>query len=66
MTFTAVEGYSLPNNISVIGATYTWDKSTGKLILSKANNLVTISITGEKVWAVNEYSNRFNTTLFKQ
>lgn len=49
LTFTAIEGYSLPNNISVIGATYTWDKSTGKLILSNANNLVTISITGEKV-----------------
>lgn len=34
LTFTAHTGYNLPDTVTVTGASYTWDKSTGKLTLS--------------------------------
>jgi hypothetical protein len=34
LTFTASSGYELPDSVTVSGADYIWDKSTGILILS--------------------------------
>ncbi len=45
ITVTASSGYALPTNISVTGATYTWNKTTGVIALSKATGNVTISVT---------------------
>ena len=49
LIFKAPEGYNLPYNITVIGAQYTWDKTTGTLILSKATDKVIITINGVEI-----------------
>ena len=46
LIFKAPEGYNLPDNITVRGAQYTWDKTTGTLVLSKATDKVIITING--------------------
>ena len=45
LTFTANEGYELPENVTVTGATYNWAQSTGILTISNPTSNVTISIT---------------------
>jgi hypothetical protein len=45
MTFTANDGYKLPEDINVTGASYSWDKSTGVLTLSIPISDVSISIS---------------------
>ena len=46
LKFTANSGYSLPSDVTVTGATYTWDKTTGELTLSEIYEDVVISISG--------------------
>ena len=48
LRFVANNGYKLPYNISVKGATSDWDRDTGVLILSKATGNVTVTISGEE------------------
>lgn len=45
--FTADSGYTLPTSITVSGASYTWNNSTGVVVLSNPTGDVTISITAE-------------------
>lgn len=47
LTFTAETGYTLPTEIEVVGAEYTWDSTTGNLVLSKARRNVIITIVAE-------------------
>lgn len=49
LTFTANSGYELPDTITVSGATYTWNKSTGVLTLSSPTGNVSIVITATEV-----------------
>lgn len=49
LTFTANDGYTLPDTIGVTGAAYSWNKSTGKLTLSNPSGDVTITIAAEKI-----------------
>lgn len=40
LTFTAADGYELPDLVNVIGAKYVWDKATGTLSLSNPSATV--------------------------
>lgn len=44
LTFTANDNYTLPDSVTVSGATSTWDKLTGKLALSNPTGNVSITI----------------------
>jgi len=44
VTVQAVTGYSLPAEISVTGASYTWDQSTGVITLSNPTANVQIEV----------------------
>lgn len=46
LTFTAEDGYTLPDTVSVTGATGSWDKASGTLTLSNAIGNITFAITG--------------------
>lgn len=56
VTITANSGYELPDTITVSGASYTWDKSTGTVVLSNPTGNVTITVVGVK--EVPKYTNR--------
>ena len=43
-TFTANEHRELPSNITVVGASYTWDQPTGALVLSDVSGNVSVNI----------------------
>lgn len=49
LIFTANEGYQLPASVTVSGATYTWEQSTGKLVLSNPTANVSITITATQL-----------------
>lgn len=49
LTFIANAGYALPDTVSVSGAAYSWNKTTGKLTLSNPTQDVTITIAAEKI-----------------
>lgn len=49
LTFVANTGYSLPDTVEVTGAAYSWNKSTGTLVLSNPTKDVTIAIAAEKI-----------------
>ena len=49
LIYYANNGYTLPNSITVTGASYTWDQSTGNLVLSNATSDVSVTIVGEAV-----------------
>lgn len=49
LVFTASNGYELPDSVTVSGASYTWDKSTGTLTLSNPTDNVSIAIVGVEV-----------------
>lgn len=49
LLFTADAGYELPTTITVVGASYTWDKDTGVLILSAVTGAVTVSVAAEVI-----------------
>lgn len=44
--FTAKTGYILPDTVSVDGARYEWDKSTGKLELREPTGPITVTVVG--------------------
>lgn len=46
VTLTAEEGYSLPDSITVTGASYTWDDSTGEVALNTPTGAVSITAVG--------------------
>ena len=48
VTITASEGYTLPTTITVSGADYTWNSSTGAIVLSNPTSDVYITVTAEK------------------
>jgi hypothetical protein len=48
VTITANSGYDLPDTITVSGASYTWDKSTGTVVLSNPTGNVTVTVVGVK------------------
>lgn len=47
LTYTAADGYALPDTVTVTGATGVWDKDTGTLTLSNPTANVTFSIDGD-------------------
>ena len=46
LTFTANDGYTLPDSVSITGATVSWNKDTGTLTLSNPTSNITGTITG--------------------
>lgn len=56
LTYTAADGYALPDTVTVTGATGVWDKNAGTLTLSNPTANVTFSITGVEVAAVTKYN----------
>ena len=48
VTISANSGYDLPDAITVSGASYTWDKSTGTVVLSNPTGNVTVTVVGVK------------------
>ena len=46
LIFTAADGYKLPDTITVTGANYTWEQSTGVLDIYEPSANVAITITG--------------------
>ena len=52
LTFTAVDGYTLPDNVTVTNATKTWNKSTGTLTISNPTNNVLITIEAVKLHTI--------------
>ena len=46
LTFTANSGYTLPDAVSITGATVSWNKDTGTLTLSNPTSNITGTITG--------------------
>lgn len=46
LTYTAADGYTLPDTVAVTGATGIWNKDTGTLTLSNPTANVTFAITG--------------------
>ena len=49
LTYTANDGYNLPDTVTVTGATGSWNKSSGTLTLSNATGNVTFTITGQSL-----------------
>lgn len=49
ITIVANDEYELPDTINVSGASYTWDKSTGTVILSNPISDVTITVVAIKI-----------------
>ena len=48
LIYTANSGYTLPASVTVTGASYTWEQSTGVLDISNPTQNVTITIAGVK------------------
>ena len=46
LTFTANTGYDLPDNVTVMGAEFTWTKSSGTLVLSNPTGNVSVTVAG--------------------
>ena len=46
LAYTADEGYSLPESVTVTGATGSWDAETGLLIITNPTGNVSFTITG--------------------
>lgn len=57
LTYTAASGYTLPDSVTVTGATRVWNKDAGTLTLSNPTGNVTFTITG--VEAVTGYTVTF-------
>ena len=62
VTITANSGYALPDSVTVSGASYTWDKSTGNIVLSNPTSDVYITVTAEKTKTNFAEPNDTNTT----
>ena len=52
LTATAADGYVLPEAITVTGASYTWDRTTGALVLSSPTGAVHVTVTAAKLPSV--------------
>ncbi len=52
LTITAEDGYALPDAMTVTGASYTWNKATGALVLSSPTGAVHVTVTAEKLPSV--------------
>lgn len=52
LTVTAADGYALPEAVTVTGASYTWDKATGALVLSSPTGAVHVTVTAAKLPSV--------------
>ena len=63
VTISANSGYELPDAITVSGASYTWDKSTGTVVLSNPTSNVTITVVA--VEAKVEIINLLDTAGYK-
>lgn len=61
LLFTANEGYVLPDSVSVTGASYTWDKTTGTLTLSVPTSDVSVIVTAIEVVEL-PYTNQIPTS----
>lgn len=48
LTFTAADGYVLPNTVTVTNATKTWNKEDGTLTISNPTNNVTVTVEADK------------------
>ena len=46
--FTAAEGYLLPDTVTVVGARYEWDQTTGELELRDPTGAITVTVVGVK------------------
>lgn len=57
VTITANSGYELPDSITVSGASYTWDKASGKIVLSNPTGNVAITVTAEETVVTPSYTN---------
>lgn len=55
LTYTAADGYTLPDTVTVTGATGVWDKANGTLTLSNPTANVTFTIAGVEAAAVTGY-----------
>lgn len=55
LTFTAADGYALPDTVTVTGATGVWNKDAGTLTLSNPTANVTFTIAGVEAAAVTGY-----------
>lgn len=56
LTFTADSGYSLPDTVTVTGATGLWNKATGTMVISGATGTVRFTIGGVpqgETWLIN-------------
>lgn len=49
LVFTADTGHELPSTVTVSGASYTWDDTTGVLLLSNVTGSVAVSVVAEVV-----------------
>lgn len=56
ITVSANSGYELPDTITVSGASYMWDKTTGTVVLSNPTNNVTVTVVA--VAAKPKYTNQ--------
>lgn len=59
LTFTADSGYSLPDTVTVTGATGLWNKATGAMLISGATGTVRFTIGGVpqgETWLMNEWT----------
>ena len=52
LTATAADGYVLPEAITVTGASYTWDRTAGTLVLSSPTGAVHVTVTAAKLQSV--------------
>lgn len=55
LTYTAASGYTLPDSVTVTGATGVWNKDAGTLTLSNPTANVTFTIAGVEAAAVTGY-----------
>ena len=53
LKYVAKDGYALTDTVTVSGASYTWDSTTGTLVLSEPTSDVTIAITATKSGVTN-------------
>ena len=49
VTISANSGYELPDTITVSGASYTWDQSTGTVVLSNPTSDVTVTVVAVEI-----------------
>lgn len=52
LTFTAADGYALPNTVTVTNATKTWDKTNGKLTISNPTGNVMVTVEAIKLHTI--------------